>query len=152
MPCRRVIRLSKLLMITALTPLQSLRTKVVLTVLGAFAIAISATSWHWSHTLHKDMQAQISAQEFSTVSLVAQQLDYEFVDRFDDLHQAAAMLHHHFDGKRNTLQSALTAMPLLLKQFSGGVIAYGSDGKVMAGTPNAAGRIGVYDAGSDMAI
>lgn len=122
--------------------LQSLQNKTVVTVLAAFVIAIGIMTWYWSRMLYKDMVAQISEHQFATVSIVAQQIDYELASRLADLIQEAASVSYEFETGDPLIQTTLEQRATLIQNFNGGIIGYRLDGTVIADIPRSAGRLG----------
>ncbi|MCK6390954.1 MAG: hypothetical protein L6Q40_08010, partial [Azonexus sp.] len=53
----------------------SLQTRITLSVLFATLSVVWLTALTLSHQLRKDMEAAISTQQFSTVSLIASEID-----------------------------------------------------------------------------
>ncbi|WP_341647372.1 hypothetical protein [Thauera humireducens] len=66
---------------------KSLRTRLTLGVLSAVAFSLLAMTWVVSRDLRINMEAAISAQQYSTVSLIAAEIDRSVRERLDLLHE-----------------------------------------------------------------
>ena len=71
---------------------KSLRTRLTLGVLSAVAFSLLAMTWVVSRDLRVDMEAAISAQQYSTVSLLAAEIDRSVRERVDLLHELSRTL------------------------------------------------------------
>jgi PAS domain S-box-containing protein len=121
---------------------QSLSTRVTLFTLVIFVLSIWSQAYYASRTLRQDMQDLLGAQQFSTVSFVADGISYELKARFAALELVAAGIGPALLADTAALQALLEQRPVLEGMFSGGIIAYRLDGTAVAETPISAGRVG----------
>jgi diguanylate cyclase (GGDEF)-like protein/PAS domain S-box-containing protein len=122
---------------------RSLKVRVTLFTLGIFLIGSWSLAFYASRLLRTDMQRLLSEQQFSTVSLLAAELNQALIDRLKALESVASSIDPATLGSAATLQARLEAQPLLLHLFNAGVIAYRRDGTAIADVPLWTGRTGV---------
>ena len=120
---------------------RSLKTRVTLITVLIFVISLWTLTLYASRLLRADLQRQLGEQQFMSVSLIADHLDEELVDRLRALEAIAAEL-TPLMGHRTELQSLLEHRPLLQLLFNGGIFATDTYGSAIADVPLAAGRIG----------
>ncbi len=119
----------------------SLKTRITLGTLAIFLVIVWTLLFLASQILRKDMERVLGEQQFSTVSILADQINREFGLRFDALSKVAAMatpLMHN----STALQSFLENRPALQSMFNGGIIVYRPDCTAIADFP-VIGRVGV---------
>ncbi len=121
----------------------SIKTRVTLFTLAIFLIGIWALSLFASRELRADMERILGNQQFSTVSLLADELDRNLGERLKILETAAASLDPTILGKGKAIQAQLEQRPILSQMFNGGAIVVRADGTAIAEAPQSAGRIGV---------
>jgi len=121
----------------------SLKTKVTVFTLGIFVLGIWTLSFYASRVLHDDMERELGAQQFSTVSFVARAINESLEERLLAVESVAAKLAPATLAKDAALQSFLDQQPVLQMLFSGGVFVTRLDGTAVAELPRAMGRIGV---------
>ena len=121
----------------------SLKTRLTLFTLAVFLIGIWSLAIYASRILREDMERQLGEQQFSTVSLLALQINEQFEDRLSALAAVAGGITPAMLGDRVILQAFIERSPILQQQFNGGVIAVGPDGTAIADVPRSVGRIGV---------
>ena len=121
----------------------SIKTRVTLFTLAIFLIGIWALSLFASRELRADMERILGNQQFSTVSLLADELDRNLGERLKILETAAASLDPTILGKGKAIQAQLEQRPILSQMFNGGAIVVRADGRAIAEAPQSAGRIGV---------
>src|SRR3972149_8517992 len=114
---------------------QSLRTRVTVLVLAMFVLGIWGLSYYASRMLREDLQQLLSEQQFSTVSLLARQVNDELAERLTIVGSVAALITPAMLGKPADLQALLDERPSLPKFFNGGVTAFGLDGTAIADVP-----------------
>lgn len=122
---------------------RSLKTRVTLFTLAFFLIGIWSLTFYASRMLREDMQRLLGDQQFSSVSLLADEVNHELGDRLRLLEVVAGRITPTMLGKPAALQALLEQRSHLQTLFNGGVIALGLDGTAIAEVPLAAGRIGV---------
>ena len=85
---------------------RSLRTRVTLLTLAIFVIGIWALAFYASETLHRDMEQTLSDQQFSTVSIVAADINDELAHRLKSLEMIAAKITPAILGNAAVTQTA----------------------------------------------
>ena len=121
----------------------SLKSRVTLFTLVIFLISLWSLSFYASRMLREDLQQVLGQQQFATVSLVAAEVNHEFVTRSRALEKMAGI-------SAVALAAGPAAMQVLLEHnvtlgdlFNFGVLAYGMDGTAMAEVPRTAGRVSI---------
>ena len=120
---------------------QSLRTRLVVGVLGATVLSLWVVTFFISHTLRQDMEAAISAQQFSTVSLIAREIDRSVRERTDVL-RAVAQRVASAGEMPETVQGILDEHSALGVLFNWGAFVVDAQGKALASIPKGLGRAG----------
>jgi len=122
---------------------RSLKTRVTLFTLSIFVISIWALAFYASRVLREDMERLLGEQQYSIVSVLAANINQELGDRLSALEKVVERLTPAMLGDAATMQQFLEDRPVLQALFNGGVLAYRTDGTVIADSLPAAGRIGV---------
>ncbi|MBA4707851.1 bifunctional diguanylate cyclase/phosphodiesterase [Aquitalea aquatica] len=120
---------------------RSLRTRITLGMLLALVLTLWLTTLLISHSLRQQMEDTISAQQFSTVSLTAREVDRSVSERV----QALQSLTRQFKGKpvsTAAIQPELLRRPILLMMFNWGIVVLDKNGQVQASIPESLGRDG----------
>jgi PAS domain S-box-containing protein len=120
----------------------SLKTRITLFTLIIFLIGFWSLSFYASRMLRDDIQRLQGAQQFSTVSLLAKEMDHEIGDRMRALEAAASAITPATLGNAASVQSFLENSRLLQSLFNGGILVLSADGKAVADVPVSAGRLG----------
>jgi diguanylate cyclase (GGDEF)-like protein/PAS domain S-box-containing protein len=128
---------------------RSLKTRVTLFTLAIFVASTWTLAFYVSQKLHADMQRLLEKQQFSTVTVKADELNRELSDRLSALGRIASLLTSVRLSESEVVSSFLEARAVLLSQFNGGVIVLGLDGEVLAEAPLPAKRIGINYRGAD---
>src|ERR1035437_9954921 len=120
-----------------LNPFQwhSLKTRVTLFTLTIFVASTWTVAFYVSQKLHVDMQRLLEKQQFSTVTVKADELNRELGDRLSALGRIASLLSSVRLSEPEVVSSFLEARAVLLSQFNGGVIVLGLGGDVLAEAP-----------------
>ena len=126
-----------------LFPWRSLKTRVTLFTLAIFHASTWTLAFYVSQKLREDMQRLLAKQQFSTVTVKADELNRELGDHLSALGRIASLVATARLSESETLSSFLDARAVLLAQFNGGVIILGLDGEVVAEAPLPAKRTGV---------
>jgi len=121
----------------------SLKTRITLGTLGIFLFGIWSLSLFAGHILHKDMERLLGEQQFSTVTLVADEIDEELKHRFATLRSVARTLSPALPEGPEALQAALERHRELHNLFNVGVFVTGTNAVSIAFHPYSADRIGV---------
>jgi diguanylate cyclase (GGDEF)-like protein len=122
---------------------RSLKTKVTLFTLSIFVISIWSLAFYASQMLREDILRLLGEQQFSTVSLLAKDINGELETRFSSLETVAATISPELIGNQPLLQRLLEQRPIFQRLFNGGIFVTGSDGVATASVPLSAERAGV---------
>ncbi len=124
-------------------PKRSLKTRVTLFTLAIFVLSIWALTFFASRMLQGDMQHLLGEQQFSTVSVIAQNVNDRLADRLRSLEAMAAQIDANLLGHAAALQTRLEERPILSIMFNAGAFVTGIDGTAIASVPVSTGRIGI---------
>lgn len=119
----------------------SLRTRITLGMLLALVVTLWLATLLISHSLRQQMEAAISAQQFSTVSLAAREVDRSVRERV----LALQSLTNQFKDKPLTtaaIQPELLRRPILQMMFNWGIVVLDKNGMAQASIPESLDRIG----------
>ena len=122
---------------------RSLRAKITFATLGIFLLSLWALSYYASRMLRSDMERLLGEQQFSTVSLVATQVNRELAARLDVLTKVARQSLAPMEQGPDAVQAMLEQRPALHALFNGGVFITATDGTAIADFPLPAVRLGV---------
>jgi diguanylate cyclase (GGDEF)-like protein/PAS domain S-box-containing protein len=122
---------------------RSLKTRVTFFALVIFLIGMWSLAFYAARTLHADMERLVGEQQFSTVALVAAQVNEELDERLSALQQVVARVSPAMLGNVASLTTFLEDHPNLQGLFNGGIFATRADGMVVVAMPASAQRIGV---------
>ncbi len=128
---------------------KSLRTRLAVGILCSTLISLWAVTLFISHYLRQDMEAAISSQQYSTVSLIAAELDRSVRERQTALALTAQSITTTSLRIDNSLEGFLEKQPGLVSLFNWGVIILDSQGVSVVSVPNKRGRIGTRYADLD---
>ena len=123
--------------------LRSLKSRVTLITLLIVVASIWSLAIYASRMLREDMQQQIGAQQFATVSLVATGINEQMEGRLGALKTIAGEVTPGMLANPVAMQSLLVQRPLLQNLFNGGTFAIRANGTAIASMPLAAERLGV---------
>ncbi len=121
---------------------RSIKTRVTLFTLTIFVLSLWALSFYASSMLRQDMQRLVGEQQFSTVSLIADEIDHELSDRKLALEQIAGRIDARLMLTPSDLQALLTQQTILQSMFNGGLFVTDTQATAIADVPLSAGRIG----------
>lgn len=96
-----------------------------------------------SHSLRNEMEATISAQQFSTVSLIASQIDRALRERQDMVKSIGIAFTPTLKRSSSIVQTALEQYPIPESLFNWGIIITDERGVAIASIPRSLNRIGV---------
>ena len=130
-------------MVSALLARHSLKTRITLITLAIFVIDIWSLAFYASRVLYGEMQNLLGDQQFSTVSILAAELNDDLQERIAALEKVAEKLSPAMLGDAQRLQFFLEELPVLQGMFNAGTFATGIDGTAIASTPRSVGRVGV---------
>jgi diguanylate cyclase (GGDEF)-like protein/PAS domain S-box-containing protein len=121
----------------------SLKTRLILGSLVIFLASLWSLSLYASWTLRADMKRLLGEQQYSTVLLVADRVDYEFTDRIGWLTEVARQAEKAMRRNPRSVQSELDGWESLFAKFNGGIFATAADGVAIAAVPHSSRRVGV---------
>jgi len=121
----------------------SLKTRVTLFTLLIFVLSLWALAFYASRMLRTNMEQLLSEQQFSTVSLIAANINQEFVERRQALELIAADFVETDLKSATALQDVIEHRPILGLMFNGGYFVTNAEGMAIASVPLAANRAGV---------
>jgi len=121
---------------------RSLRTRAAAGVLMAVVIALWTATLAIEHDLREDMEAAISAQQYSTVSLVARDVDRSVRDRIRVVEDLAATIDPALLADPVALQRHLEQQVVAAVMFNWGMLVLDGHGRALASTPDTLGRTG----------
>ena len=122
----------------------SLKTKISITTLAIFLAGLWSLSFYAIQTLRGDMRRLLGEQQFSTLSMVADQVNRELENRLQVLQvvaDGAAPIMR--DGGPGAIQTYIEQRLTLLTMFNGGLIIVDATGTVVAQLSSSVARIGV---------
>jgi diguanylate cyclase (GGDEF)-like protein/PAS domain S-box-containing protein len=120
----------------------SIKTRVTLFTLAIFVLGIWALAFYASRMLQNDMQRVLGEQQFSTVSVIANEIDDSLSDRMQALQTIAQLVTPDVLADTAKLQALLEQRELLKLLFNGGAWVARTDGIAVADVPLSAQRIG----------
>ena len=122
---------------------QSLKTRVTVSTLAIFLTGIWSLAFFSSYTLQNDMERTLGEQQFSTVSVVASDINDELAERLKTLELIAAKITPTILGNAASTQKLLESQVSIKGLFNYGATVMRLDGIVIADVPISAGRLGV---------
>lgn len=122
---------------------QSLKARVTLFTLVIFLGCIWALSFYVSRMLRDDMQRVLGEAQFSTVSILATEVNHTLNDRLRALEKLATKLGPTFAADPAALQTFLADRPGFELLFNGGTFITRTDGIAIASLPLETKRLGV---------
>jgi len=120
----------------------SLRTRLTLYALLALTFSIWCLTFVATRMLRDDLLTEMGAQQFSTVALLAADLNHEIEHRLTALEVVANTLSAVNSGDAGRLQATLDNTPLLLLLFNAGAFVTDQHGTPIADIPSTARRLG----------
>ncbi|MFZ4539241.1 ATP-binding protein [Propionivibrio sp.] len=121
----------------------SIKTRVTFLTLAIFLVSIWLLSYFASRMLHKDMERLLGAQQFSTASMVADQVNNALESRLKALEKVAGTSARAQREGAAAMQALIDQRPILQTLFNGGILVLSVDGTVAAEYTSSARRIGV---------
>ena len=131
---------------------ESIQTRVTLASMAIFVTSVWSLTLYSSSLLRDDLQRQSGAQQFSTVSMLAEEINQEMGDRFSALETIAAEITPAMLANPTVLQRLLRGRPIFNSLFNGGVFATRLDGISIAAMPLEAQRLGIDYAERDFMV
>jgi diguanylate cyclase (GGDEF)-like protein/PAS domain S-box-containing protein len=130
----------------------SLKARVTLFTLGIFLLSVWSLALYAGHMLRQDMQRLLGEQQFSTVSLLATEMNQQVEERLAALKAVAGQISAAHMGHSAQLQTLLEQNFTLQAHFNAGVTVLRADGTVIADVPRGGGRLGANYAQSDVGV
>ncbi|MBU1363259.1 MAG: response regulator [Gammaproteobacteria bacterium] len=127
----------------ALFDWRSLQTRIIIGVLLLGLFVLWSAVFALGHTLHRDMETTISRQQFSTVSVIANELDRSIRERQQIIRTIADSYQISRLGNPPEAQAALERHPLPESIFNWGVLVIDRQGMTVASIPRKLKRAGV---------
>lgn len=121
----------------------SIKARVILFTLVIFMVSIWSLAFYNSHMQRQDMVRLLGEQQFSTVSLLANVIENQLVERFRALEAVANAMTPDVLVDRGALQGVLEHRRIFNHLFNAGSFVIGSDGIAIASFPVEMERIGV---------
>jgi len=122
---------------------RSLQTRATVFALAIFLISIWSLAFYASRMLHEEMDQLSGDQQFSTVSLIAAQVNQELDGRLRTLKKVAARISPALMDNPAALQAYLAESPALQNLFNAGNVIFNAEGTAIADFPVVPGRVGV---------
>lgn len=126
----------------AMFRVRSLKARVSLFTLAIFLVSIWAVALYASQILRNDMQKLLGNQQFTTLSYLAAQANRLLIENLTLLGNNAVLIDPQLSNNPKALSEFLEERPVLLNQFTGGIIVLGRDGTVLFEYPQT-GRAGL---------
>ncbi|MBY0410770.1 MAG: PAS domain S-box protein [Burkholderiaceae bacterium] len=120
----------------------SLKTRITAVTLAIFLASLWGLGTYASYMVRKDMERALGEQQYSTVKVVAAQINGALIERQQALEIAAKPIALALGKNQVTLQALLDARSLLPHLFNGGVLVLDIDGTAVAEAPARTDRIG----------
>ncbi len=131
---------------------QSLQTRMTLSSMVIFVIGIWSIALYSNSLLRDELEHELGVQQFSTASLLAQEITYEVDARFSALETIAGEITPAMLANATGLQRLLQGRPIFTRLFNDGVFITALDGISIAAFPLAAQRRGADHASSNFMI
>ena len=123
---------------------QSLKSRLTILTLSIFLICVWGLTFYTSRILHDDMQHLLGAQQYSTATFLAREIDGEFKSRINAMeHYAKGRIVPSMLINPAELQERLESSPAILSMFNAGIFVTGENGVALASVPESIGRVGV---------
>jgi PAS domain S-box-containing protein len=110
----------------------SLRTKVTISILMIFLLSLSALSHYTNLLLREEITLLAGERQFSTVSLIAENINQELLDRRSEIEKIATTAGEPIQQGQPETLAFLSRHPVLQSRFNGGLLVYSADAIVMA--------------------
>lgn len=120
----------------------SLGHRITLATLVIFVAGIWVLSYYASQILREDIERLLADQQFSTVSFVADEIDYGIKDRILAVERIAGLIEQPQLDNPAALQKMLESRPIFLDIFNAGAFAVARDGTCIADVSRVVRRIG----------
>lgn len=122
---------------------RSLKTKIIVVTLAIFVAGIWSLTFYATRNLRSDMVRLLGEQQFSTVTLVANQVNHELAGRIRTLEEVAYQASRAMQSGPAAMQAHLERWRDIYDLFNGGTFAIAADGVAIAAVPTTLARTGV---------
>jgi PAS domain S-box-containing protein len=122
---------------------QSLRTRMTVASMVIFMTGVWSLTLYSSMRMHSDLERQFGAQQFSTVALLAAEIDQQMGERFRALETIAGEITPALLADAPILQRVLENRPVFRQLFNGNVFVTRHDGISIAAVPFEIRRLGI---------
>jgi len=130
----------------------SLKTKLTFFTLFVFLTGVWSIAWYATSLLRGEMEQQLGEQQFSTVSMLAGNINEGLEERLGSLELIAKAITPAMMANTANLQDFLDHRQVFLKLFNNGVFVTRIDGTVISDVPSSTGRLGVNYIDRDFVI
>ena len=120
----------------------SLKTKITLSSLGIFVFSIWSLVLYAEGLMRERQERLLGAQQFSTVKLLAAEINREIDNRIGGLQSVASRITAQQMQSAPAAQLLLEGLPVQQLMFNGGLALANIDGDVIADLPVGQGRVG----------
>ncbi len=125
-----------------LIPRRSIQLRVTLFTLGVFLLSIWSLSFFANRMLRDDLQTILGAQQFSTVTIIAAEVNQQIEDRLRALEAVASSIDAAKLADARALQAFLETQKVFQQHFNAGAFVTRADGIPIADVPVSANRLG----------
>ena len=122
---------------------RSFKTRVTIFTLTFFMVGIWSLAFYSNYKLHKDMEKALGEQQFSTVSIIAAEINAGLDNMMKALEQVAALITPAMLADAATVQTFIETRPVFSTMFNGGIFVLLPDGAAIADFPLSTGRCGI---------
>lgn len=130
-------------MLNYILPLRSLAVRLTFASLAVLLLAIWALAFFVSSTMQDDMRDAMNEQQFSTISVLASEIEHEVAFRAKSIEVAAANIPTGMLADSKNLQAYLDSLLVLNVIFNSGAFIVDATGAVRASVPSTIARIGL---------
>lgn len=116
---------------------KSIKVRVTLLILIIFLVGIWSLALYVSKTLRNNFVEQLSEQQLSVASVLANNINHQFNEQLEDLQAIAATITHLQAADVAVVQQRLRNLTILQRHFNGGIYLIGADNAVLAHVPPA---------------
>ena len=136
---------------TLLKP-RSIKAKITVYTLAIFLFGIWSLELYASRMLREDMHRVLAEQQFSTVTVIAAEVNRELHDRLRSLEKVAGNISPSMLNNNQTMQKFLEQQPVFQNLFNSGVFITRIDGSAIADVSPANNRVGINYSDRDYVI
>jgi PAS domain S-box-containing protein len=119
-----------------------LKTKITIAVSALVVVIITLTAWFSLSYFEQHYKETLSHQQFTLVSVIADDFDYRIADSHNLIIDAAKKIDHAIIGDSRQAKKFLEQEKELLRTFDNGIFLYDRTGTMIAEAPLLTGRVG----------